>query len=518
MYKFDKKKADRAVAFIEHFITHTKGELGGQKFILEDWQKDQIIRPLFGWVDENGLRKYRTCYIEIPRKNGKSNISAAIALFMLFADGEIGAEVVSCAASRQQANIVFSIAKQMVINNKELGKRAKVFRNAITLESNGSYYKSISADSHTAHGMNLSCAIFDELHAQRERELWDVVNTSTGAREQPLIIAITTAGFDKNSICYELSQYATKVRDGVLKDDSFLPILYRAEPDKGDDWKDEEVWKKANAGYGTIIKEQYFKQQFNKALNTPSFVNTFKRLHLNIWTGSEAAWLTTEEWAACNIGPIDLKKLEGRDCFAGLDLASVRDISALVLIFPDEQDNFDIVPFLFVPQSKVEQRTGGDGVDYRTWGEQGHVIVTEGNVQDYNFIQAKFLELAERFNIVSCAFDRWNSSQLVINLMDEGLKLNPIGMGFVSQSTPTKYLEGLVLDKKINHAGHPVMAWMMSNVTIVEDPAANIKINKGKSKDKIDGIAALIMALAEYMNTLENGGDSIYEDRGLLFL
>jgi len=518
MYKFDKKKADRAVAFIEHFITHTKGELGGQKFILEDWQKDQIIRPLFGWVDENGLRKYRTCYIEIPRKNGKSNISAAIALYMLFADGEIGAEVVSCAASRQQANIVFSIAKQMVINNKELSKRAKVFRNAITLESNGSYYKSISADSHTAHGMNLSCAIFDELHAQRERELWDVVNTSTGAREQPLIIAITTAGFDKNSICYELSQYATKVRDGVLKDDSFLPILYRAEPDKGDDWKDEEVWKKANAGYGTIIKEQYFKQQFNKALNTPSFVNTFKRLHLNIWTGSEAAWLTAEEWAACNIGPIDLKKLEGRDCFAGLDLASVRDISALVLIFPDEEDNFDIVPFLFVPQSKVEQRTGGDGVDYRTWGEQGHVIVTEGNVQDYNFIQAKFLELAERFNIVSCAFDRWNSSQLVINLMDEGLKLNPIGMGFVSQSAPTKYLEGLVLDKKINHAGHPVMAWMMSNVTIQEDPAANIKINKGKSKDKIDGIAALIMALAEYMNTLENGGDSIYEDRGLLFL
>ena len=250
-YKFDDKKADRAVAFIEGFCTHVKGELGGKKFILEKWQKDEIIKPLFGWVDKNGLRKYRTCYIEIPRKNGKSNLSAAIALYMLFSDGEIGAEVVSCAASRQQANIVFSIAKQMCINNKELNKRAKVFRNAITIESNGSYYKSISADSHTAHGMNLSCAIFDEIHAQRERELWDVVNTSTGARKQPLIIAITTAGFDKQSVCYELSQYATKVRDGVLKDETFLPVLYRAEPE--DDWKSEEVWKKANAGYGTII-------------------------------------------------------------------------------------------------------------------------------------------------------------------------------------------------------------------------------------------------------------------------
>ena len=517
-YKFDDKKANKAVAFIERFCTHTKGELGGKKFLLEKWQKDEIIKPLFGWVDKNGLRKYRTCYIEIPRKNGKSNLSAAIALYILFADGEIAAEVVCCAASRVQAIIVFSIAKQMCINNKELNKRAKVFRNAITIESNGSYYKSISADSHTAHGMNLSCAIFDELHAQKERELWDVVNTSTGARKQPLVIAITTAGFDKLSVSYELSQYATKVRDGVLKDDTFLPVLYRAEPDSGDDWRDEEIWKKANAGYGTIIKKEYFKQQFNKALNTPSFVNTFKRLHLNIWTGAESAWLTPDEWNANNIGVIDLKRLEGRDCFMGLDLASVRDISALVAIFPDEDDNFEIVPFLFVPESKVEQTGLGDGVDYRTWVQQGHLIMTEGNVQDYNFIQAKYMELADRFNIVSCAFDRWNSSQLVINLINEGAKMHPIGMGFVSQSAPTKYLESLVLEKKINHGGHPVLAWMMNNITLQEDPAGNIKINKCISKGKIDGISALIMALAEYMNTLEDGGESIYEDRGLLFL
>ena len=515
-YIFDKKKADRAVAFIERFLTHVKGELGGKPFILEKWQKEEIIKPLFGWVDKKGFRKYRTCYIEIPRKNGKSNLSAAIALYMLFSDGEIGAEVISCAASRGQANIVFSIARQMIINSKELSKRCKIFRNAVTIEDKGSHYKSISADSHTAHGMNISCAIFDELHAQPDRNFWDVINTSVGARIQPLIISIPTAGFDKQSICYEVSPHATKVRDGIIKDDTFLPVLYRAEID--DDWKSEEVWKKANAGYGTIIKKEYFKQQVNKAINTQSFVNTFKRLHLNLWTGSEIAWLTDEEWMGCNISPIDLKKLEGRDVFLGLDLASTRDISALVAIFPDEENNFDIVPFLFVPEAKVEQRTGGDGVDYRAWVEQGYIIKTGGNVQDYNFIQAKFLELSEKFNIVSCAFDRWNSSQLVINLINEGAKMNPIGMGFVSQSTPTKWLEALVLDKKINHSGNPVLRWMMANVTLQTDAAGNIKINKGKSKDKIDGIAALIMALAEYMNTLEDGGDSIYEDRGLLFI
>lgn len=515
-YIFDEKKALRAVAFIEKFLTHTKGELGGKKFILAEFQKEKIIKPLFGWVDKNGLRKYRSCYIEIPRKNGKSNLASAIALYCLFSDGEIGAEVISCASSRSQANICFSIAKQMVINNPELNKRAKVFRNSITIEDKGSYYKSISAESNTAHGMNISCCVFDELHAMPNRELWDVINTSTGARRQPLIVTLTTAGYDKQSVCYEVSQYATKVRDGIIKDETFLPVLYRAEID--DDWKSEEIWKKANPAYNTIIKKEYFKQQFNKAMNTPSFINTFKRLHLNCWTGSETAWLTDEEWMGCNVNPIDLKRLEGRECYAGLDLASIRDITALVLVFPDDDENFEIVPFLFVPQSKVEQRLGVDGVDYRAWVDSGFIIMTEGNVQDYNFIQSKYIELADRFNIVSCAFDRWNSSQLVINLMNEGAKMNPIGMGFVSQSTPTKWLESLVLDKKLNHGGHPVLRWMMSNVTLQTDPAGNIKINKGKSKDKIDGIAGLIMALAEYMNTLETDGDSVYEDRGLTFV
>ena len=516
-YIYDEKKANRAIKFIEGFITHVKGELGNTPFILADFQREQIIKPLFGWVDKNGLRKYRTCYIEIPRKNGKSNLSAAIALFMLYADGEIGGEVISAAADRNQANIVFGIARKMVLNSKELSSRGRVFRNSISVESSGSYYKSISSESTTAHGMNLSCAIFDELHAQKDRELYDVISTSMGSRKQPLLICITTAGYDRQSICYELNQYAIKVRDGIIKDPSFLPVIFRAEND--DDWTDPKVWAKANAGYGTIIKKEYFRQQFNKAINTPSFQNTFKRLHLNIWTNAESGMFTDKEWTDCNLEKIDLSKFENADCFGGLDLASTRDLSAFTLLFPDaEGEYFTVVPFIFVPSAKLEQRKGGDGVDYQTWSDNGHLIVTEGNVTDYSFIQAKILELAERFNLISISFDRWNSSQLVINLMSEGLTLNPIGMGYISQNAPTKLMESLVLDKKINHGGHPVLRWCMSNVVLETDAAGNIKLSKKKAKDKIDPIASTVMAFAEYMNTLDDEGDSIYSDRGLLFI
>ena len=517
-YKYDKKKADRAVKFIEKFITHTKGELSGKAFLLEDFQKDQIIRPLFGWVDKDGNRKYRTCYIEIPRKNGKSNLSAAIALYQLFAGGEMGGEIISAAADRSQASIVFGIAKQMVLNNPELSKRSKVFRNAITIENTGSFYKAISSESNTAHGLNISTLIFDELHTQKSAELWDTLITATGARRQPLVIAITTAGYDKNSICYQMSEYATKVRDGIIKDPTFLPVLYRAEI--SDNWELEEVWKKANPAYGTIIKEDYFKTQFKKAKLTPSFRNTFKRLHLNMWIGSGgASWINDEDYMKCNISPIDLKELKGRDCYAGLDLASTRDVSALVLIFVDEDENFEVLPFFFLPEEKVKADKLEAGGQYQAWVDQGYIIETEGNVQDYKYIEEKYKELAEEYNIISCAFDRWNSSQIVVNLINDGAKMSPLGMGFVSLSTPSKFCEKIILNRQVNHGGNPVLRWMFNSVHISEDPAGNIKPNKAKSgnKGKIDGVMALICAVAEYLNT-DDKTNSIYQDRGLRFI
>tara|TARA_R100000734_G_C3313080_1_gene104314 strand:- start:249 stop:1802 length:1554 start_codon:yes stop_codon:yes gene_type:complete len=515
-YYFDKTSAHRAVAFIEKHIQHCKGELAGKPFLLEKWQKEKIIEPLFGWKREDGTRKYRTAYIEIPRKNGKSSLCAAIALYMLYADGELGAEVISAAADRSQAGIVFEIAKAMVLGNKELSKRGKVFRNSVTLEHKNSYYKAISADANTKHGFNCSAIIFDELHAQKTRELFDVLTTSTGARRQPLTICITTAGYDKESICYEVHTYAQQVLSGAIKDESFLPVIFAA--GKDDDWTKKSTWKKANPAYGSIIKDEYFAQQFNKANQIASYENTFKRLHLNIWTTNESKWINDEVWNDCNLGEINVEDFKGRDCFGGLDLASTRDLTALTLVFPNDDGTFEVLPFFFVPESKVYEKKDSDGVDYLAWVNKGFMYMTEGNVVDYNFIQEKIYEICEMFNVVGIGFDRWNSSQLVINLTEEGVKMNPIGQGFASMSAPCKELEKLVYGKQINHGNHPVLNWNASNVQIQADAAGNIKFSKAKSKSKIDGMVALVMALAQYMNQEEEDSGSVYQDKDILFI
>jgi len=344
-YYFDEQAAQKAIGFIETFITHTKGELAMKPLKLEDWQKE-IVSNLFGWKNsKTQLRKYRTCFIEVPRKNGKSTLCAAIGLYMLFADSERGSEVYSAAGDRAQAGIVFEIAKQMILNNPELTSRSKVFRNSITNESKGNFYQAISSDSKTKHGFNANCIIFDELHTQPNRDLWDTLLTSTGSRRQPLCIAITTAGYDRQSICYEIYDYAKKVQSGAIEDESFLSVIYEA--DEEDDLTSEETWKKANPNYEISLRKEYMQRESQRAVDVPSYQNTFKRLMLNIWTDSQTAWIGNKEWELCK-GEIDLKKLKGKECWAGLDLASTRDISALVLIFK-EDDVFQIVPFFFIP-------------------------------------------------------------------------------------------------------------------------------------------------------------------------
>lgn len=515
-YYYCEKTANRAIAFIEMHITHVKGELAGKPFILEQWQKDEIIGPLFGWKHKkNDLRRYNTAYIEIPRKNGKSNLCAAIALYLLFADGEKGAEVYSAAGDRAQAGIVFDLARQMCLNDKMVSSNCKIFKNSITFDKQGSFYKAISADASTKHGFNASGIIFDELHVQPNRDLWDTLTTSTGARKQPLTIAITTAGYNKNSICWEVHEYAIKVQKGIIKDEGFLTCIYAADPE--DDFTKEETWKKANPGYGTIVKKEYLKKEAEKATKIVSYENTFRRLHLNQWTTNETKWLSDKQWMDCNISQLEESDFYGRECYAGLDLASVKDISAFVLIFPDG-DKFDVIPYFFSPKDGAYVRSRRDGVDYLGWNKLGLLDLTEGDVTDYNFIKAKIEELAEKFNIRSIAYDRWNSSQLVIDLVNEGLPLAPFGQGFVSMSAPTKELERLVLTQSINHGGNEVLRWMCSNLQMKLDPAANIKMDKGKSKEKIDGMIALVMALGRYMNPGEDSGPSTYEDSGIIFI
>tara|TARA_R100001594_G_scaffold25922_5_gene50588 strand:- start:1396 stop:2934 length:1539 start_codon:yes stop_codon:yes gene_type:complete len=512
MYYFDESSANKAVGFIETFITHTKGELSGKPFLLEDWQK-KIVSDLFGWKNKKtDLRKYRTAYIQIGRKNGKSTLASALALYMLFADDERGSEIYSAAGDRQQAGIVHEIAKGMIVGNPELSNRAKVYRNSIINESKGNYYQAISSDSKTKHGFNANCIIFDELHTQPNRDLWDTLTTSVGSRRQPLTIAITTAGYDRNSICYEIYKYAQQVESQAVKDETFYPCIFEAEMD--DDITDEEVWKKANPNYGVSLKKNYMEIESQRAVDVPSYQNTFKRLMLNIWTDSLAVWIPNNEWMEC-YQEFDYSTLEGKECWAGLDLASTRDISALVLLF-NIDDKYVVLPHLFIPEENAKKRSERDGVDYVTWKNQGHIIATEGDVADYNFIKEKINELSKKYRLQSIAYDRWNASQLVIDLQNDGANMSPFGQGFVSMSAPTKELEKLIIGKQIIHNDNPCMNWMLSNVAIQEDAAGNIKCSKSKSKEKIDGIIAMIMALGEIM-TQENT-DSVYDQRGLLIL
>jgi phage terminase large subunit-like protein len=511
-FYFDKDAANKAIGFIETFITHTKGEKAGQPLILEEWQR-KIVGDIFGWKHKDtGLRQYRTVFIAVPRKNGKSTMAAAIGIYMTFADSERGSEIISAAGDRAQAGIVFDIAKQMILNNPELSKRANVFRNSITNEAKGNFYKAISSDSKTKHGLNCNCVIFDELHTQPNRDLWDTLLTSTGARRQPLTIAITTSGYDRQTICYEIYEYAKKIKDKILEDTSFYSAIFEAEDT--DDIQDPKVWKKANPNYEISLRKEYMERESQRAIDTPSYLNTYKRLHLNIWTDSLTAWIGTKEWELCK-GPIDIKKLKGKKCWAGLDLASTRDISALVLLFK-EDDKFLVVPYFFVPKENAKKRSEKDKVDYVTWINQGFIIATEGDVADYNFIQQKIIELKDQYDIQAICYDRWNASQLVINLQDEGVEMDGFGQGYKSMSAPTKEFEKLILGKQIQHDGNPVMNWMLSNVAIMEDPAGNIKCAKNKSKEKIDGIISTIMALGSFMT--EENTDSVYDQRGLLIL
>ena len=511
---FDEKAAGKAERFFARLLHHVKGEWAGRPFELLPWQSDQVIRPLFGWKRPDGSRKYRTCYVAIPRKNGKSTVSSGVALYLLFSDGEPGAEIYSAAADRLQAGIVFDAAKQMVESSPELRSRCKIYKREIVIEKTGSVYRVLSADAATKHGLNAHGIIFDELHAQQNRDLWDVLATSTGARRQPITLAITTAGYDRNSICWEIHDYASKVRDGIIQDDTFLPVLFGA--DQTDDWTVPATWKRANPSLGSTVKLDYLEQECRRAQEVPGYENTFKRLHLNIWTEQATRWLPIEKWDQGG-EPFDLSSLDGQQCWAGLDLASTTDIAALQLAWPVGDEVFTW-GWYFVPEDRIADRSRKDRVPYDVWARQGFIESTPGNVIDYEFIRAKVHELAERFPIREIGFDRWNASSIVTALTSDGFTMVPIGQGFVSMSAPAKELEKLVVSGKLRHGANPVLRWMASNVCVRQDPAGNLKPDKASSGEKIDGIVALCMALSRLMVSDQTDISDHYAKEGLMIL
>jgi len=486
-------KAAKAIKFFERVLVHIDGEWSGRPFELMPWQRE-MIGTLFGTLREDGMRQYRTCYCEIPRKSGKSETAAGIALYLLFADGEDGAQIYGAAGDRDQAGIVYRVAAEMARRAPVLAKRAKVLDSVkrIVVEGNASFYRAIPAEASSSHGFNAHGIIVDEVHVQPNRDLIDVLNTSTGARRQPLTFYITTAGCDQNSICWELHDYALKVQKGVIQDPTFLPVVYNAE--EGDNWKDPAVWAKANPSLGVTIKLDYLERECARAQETPAYENTFRRLHLNQWTRQETRWLPLDKWDAC-AGRVDPAMLAGQRCWAGLDLASTEDITALALVFADEDGGYDVLPYFWIPEATIERRTRRDRVPYELWARQGLVYTTPGNSCDYSFIRQKLNDLAEIYDIEDVAIDPWNARQLGGELMEDGFDVVDFRQGYVSMSAPTKELLRLVLAGKLRHGGNPVLRWMADNMVVTTDAAANIKPAKDKSTERIDGMVALIMAL-----------------------
>ena len=515
---YDKSAADYAVAFIEN-LCHTKGTWAGKPFELIDWQ-EQIIRDLFGTLKPNGYRQFNTAYIEIPKKQGKSELAAAVALLLTCGDGEERAEVYGCAADRQQAAIVFDVAADMVRMCPALSKRVKILasQKRLIYTPTNSFYQVLSAEAYSKHGFNIHGVLFDELHTQPNRKLFDVMTKGSGdARMQPLYFLITTAGTDTHSICYETHQKAKDIIEGRKIDPTFYPVIYGA--DESDDWTDPKVWKKANPSLDITVGIDKVKAACESAKQNPGEENAFRQLRLNQWVKQAVRWMPMEKWDKCAFA-VDEDELEGRVCYGGLDLSSTTDITAFVLVFPplDEEDKYIILPYFWIPEDNLTLRVNRDHVPYDVWERHGYLQTTEGNVVHYGFIEQFIERLGERFNIREIAFDRWGAVQMVQNLEGMGFTVVPFGQGFKDMSPPTKELMKLVLEQKIAHGGHPVLRWNMDNIYIRTDPAGNIKADKEKSTEKIDGAVATIMALDRAIRCGNDHGASVYDERGILFI
>ncbi|MDL2205790.1 terminase large subunit [Eubacteriales bacterium OttesenSCG-928-N13] len=516
---FDEMKAGRVVNFIE-CLRHTKGEFHGKPFKLLPWQ-DKIVREVFGTVrdDDPTMRQYTTAYIEIPKKQGKSELGAALALNMLCNDDEWKAEVYSCASDRQQAAIVFDVAVDMVRQSPALSKRIKIIPSMkrMIYQPTGSIYQVLSSEVATKHGLNVSACIFDELHTQPTRALYDVMTQGSGdARKQPLWFFLTTAGTDRNSICWEVHQKALDLLEGRKYDPRFYPVIFGLPDDA--DWQTEKNWYKANPSLGHTITIDKVRDAYHKALETPADENMFRQLRLNQWVKQSIRWMRMDRWDMC-AGVVNPRALEGRACYAGLDLSSTSDLTTFVLVFPptNEDEPYIVLPFFWLPEETLPLRVRRDHVMYDKWERQGFIKTTEGNVVHYGFIEQFICDLGEKYDIREIAYDRWNATMMVQSLESDGFQMVPFGQGFKDMSPATKELMRVVLEGKLNHGGHPVLRWNMDNAFVKTDPAGNLKIDKEKSTEKVDGAVALVMALDRAMKN--QNSSSVYDsDRGLLFI
>lgn len=506
---FDEEAASRAIAFYR-FCPHIKGEWAKDQdtgIELEDWQAF-IVGSLFGWKRADGTRRYRTCYVEVARKNGKTTMMAPLGLMLAFFDGEPGAEVYSAATKKDQARIVWEAADAMVKRRPSLRSRVRSYRTALTAEATASKFEPLASDADTLDGLNVHGAVVDELHAHKTREVVDVLETATSSRRQPLLCYITTAGFDRHSVCWSHHDYSVKVLQGVYQGDTWF--CYVAGLDEADDWRDPAVWVKANPNLGVSVKLDDLERKAERAKQVPAEQQEFRRKHCNEWTESETAWLDLAAWDTC-AGAVPDAELVGKPCYGGLDLSSTTDLTSLSLYFPDSGA---VLSWSWVPEENLRKRAERDRVPYPVWADEGYVIPTEGNVVDYDVVEAKVQEIATRYQLRELAIDRWNSTGTQTRLQAAKIQVVPMGQGFASMTAPTKELEKLVLAGSLKHGANPVLRWAAGNCVVQTDPAGNIKPAKDKSTERIDPLVALIMAVDRA--TRGGGqGPSVYETRGI---
>lgn len=509
---FDDPAADLVVDFFHECLTHIEGALAGKPFLLEPWQQ-AVLGNLFGWKRSDGTRRYREALIYCARKSGKTPMAAGIALFVLFCDEEQGQQNVVAAADREQASLLYRYARGMVEAEPELRERAKVYhglgQRSITIEAENSGFRVISADATTKHGGNLHLAIVDELHCQPNRDLVDVIQTSMASanRRQPLLVHITTADFQRESICNEKHDYASKVRDGIIEDRALLPVIYEAPADA--DWTDPEVWALANPNLGVSVSLDYLERECKRAQETPAYENAFRRFHLNIITEQDVRWLPVSDWDACRDTELRLEDLAGEECFAALDMSSTRDLTCLGLLFPKRGNAY--FPLFFVPADNAQKRERHDKVPYLTWAREGHLTLTPGNVVDYEHVKEKVFWAAKTFNLRELAIDRWNAEYMAQLLGAEGIEVIGFGQGYQSMSPAMKQVEKLLLTRELRHAGNPLMRWNFSNVAVEMDATENVKPSKKKSTERIDGVVSLVMCVGRAIVTPEKKR-SVYED------
>lgn len=525
---FDEGAARRAIEFFHEMLTHAEGELAGQPFWLERWQK-AFVGNLFGWKRADGSRRYREAMLFVPRKNGKTPMIAGCCLHVLVCDGERGAQIYSAAADKEQAALLFRQAAGMVRNNPELdadqGGIIQVYggmtRRSLVYEANMSAYRALSSDAKTKHGLTPSFAVVDEEHALPDRELVDTLATGMASknRRNPLLVHVTTADYDRPSICNEKHAYACQVRDGTVNDLYFLPAIYEAGADE--DWTDERVWEKANPNLDVSVSREYLRAECAKARANPALENTFRRLHLNQKTTTDVRWMPLHEWDASS-GLREgenaaawrermLSELAGQPCVLGLDLSNKNDVTAVSAVFPPhgEREDWAVLPWFQVPKESADKRqerhTRRELESFQVWAAQGYMDISDGNWIDYGAVVERINWCCERFEVREVAYDSWNAEAIAQELEKAGVKTVKVVQGIASLSEPMKQVYGLVGARTFHHGENPVLRWMVGNTAAKMDESGNIRPDKSKSSERIDGVTATITAMARAL-LLDDGG------------